>query len=415
MSSRDRIVEKLKTCSVSVGVQRQFERLYDQYVAGETGYLDWDDIQPMPQERLQHVTSWTQEDPALLDKVAILKLNGGLGTSMGCTGPKCLISLSDEATFLDVSVAQVTSQRERFQKEIPFILMNSFKTEAKTKEALPPLTGVHHFNQNQFPRVLADTYEPFSHEQDSEQEWAPPGHGDLYVALSESGLLSQLIEQGIEYLFVSNIDNLGPQLDLRILTHMAQKNLSFMMEVIPKTLSDVKGGTPVLYKNRLALLERAQVPQSHLSSFEDLSTFPVFNTNNLWLHLPSIQKALMDNTLNLPLIVNRKTLYNTDLVQFETAMGAALGCFDRSEVVVVNRDRFLPVKTTKDLLVVQSDVITKDWETGEFSFAEGCDRYPSVELHPSFSTMSGYIDRVKSVPSLINRTEFQHNVDEPIS
>ena len=41
---------------------------------------------------------------ALLDKLVVIKLNGGLGTSMGCVGPKSLIPVRNELTFLDLTV-----------------------------------------------------------------------------------------------------------------------------------------------------------------------------------------------------------------------------------------------------------------------------------------------------------------------
>lgn len=44
---------------------------------------------------------------ALLDKLVVLKLNGGLGTTMGCVGPKSLISVRNDATFLDLTVQQI--------------------------------------------------------------------------------------------------------------------------------------------------------------------------------------------------------------------------------------------------------------------------------------------------------------------
>ena len=415
MLSRSIILDKLKLCTNSTLVHDSFERMYDQYTSGESGYMNWEDIQSIPPIEFNDLKSWEQVDNSLVSKVSFLKLNGGLGTSMGCVGPKSLIPLDRKHTFLNMSVAQLRSQRNYYQEEIPFILMNSFKTEIQTKQSLPSdLTHVYHFNQNKFPRIRADNYEPFTHLDNPEQEWAPPGHGDLYVALDESGLLDKLLSMGKDYLFVSNIDNLGPQLDLRILTRMHRYKLDFIMEVTRKTLSDVKGGTPVLYKKRLALLERAQVSPDKLNSFEDLHMFPVFNTNNLWLHLPTLKELLLKNVFNLPLIVNRKKLFKTDIVQLETAMGAALECFDSSEVVIVDRDRFLPVKTTKDLLVLQSDVIDKNWESGLFKFSEGCFSYPEISLHHSFDNMDGYSQRVKRIPSLKDVSSFTHLEDKDI-
>ena len=76
--------------------------------------------------------------------------------------------------------------------------------------------------------------------------WYPPGHGDIYASFYNSGLLDQLIAQGKEYIFVSNIDNLGATVDLHILHHLASqpngKRCEFIMEVTDKTRADVKVG-----------------------------------------------------------------------------------------------------------------------------------------------------------------------------
>jgi UDP-N-acetylglucosamine pyrophosphorylase len=43
----------------------------------------------------------------MLDKLVVVKLNGGLGTTMGCTGPKSVIEVRDDMTFLDLTVRQI--------------------------------------------------------------------------------------------------------------------------------------------------------------------------------------------------------------------------------------------------------------------------------------------------------------------
>lgn len=67
-----------------------------------------------------------------------------------------------------------------------------------------------------YPRLDRETLLPVATSVDgSENEcWYPPGHGDVYQAFYQSGLLDQFIEQGKEYMFLSNIDNLGATVDL---------------------------------------------------------------------------------------------------------------------------------------------------------------------------------------------------------
>lgn len=94
--------------------------------------------------------------------------------------------------------------------------------------------------------------------------WYPPGHGDVYASLKRSGLLTKFMEMGKQFIFISNIDNLGATVDLNILNfllHPAEGTVraEFVMEVTEKTRSDVKGGTLIQYDDKIRLLEIAQV------------------------------------------------------------------------------------------------------------------------------------------------------------
>jgi UTP--glucose-1-phosphate uridylyltransferase len=156
---------------------------------------------------------------AFLSKLAVLKLNGGLGTSMGCVGPKSAITVRDDLTFLDLTVRQIGALNKKYGVDVPLVLMNSFNTHADTEVILRKYHGVNvrieKFNQSRFPRVVKETLAPLPKNFACDDDWYPPGHGDLYTSLSRSGLLDKLLADGIEYLFVSNIDNLGAVVDFR--------------------------------------------------------------------------------------------------------------------------------------------------------------------------------------------------------
>jgi UTP--glucose-1-phosphate uridylyltransferase len=141
----------------------------------------------------------------LLDKMVILKLNGGLGTTMGCTWPKSAIDVRNDLSFLDMTVRQVEFLNSMYGVDVPLVLMNSFKTHETTakiirKYRMHNLT-IHTFMQSCFPRVIKDTLLPMPAGPFGEgpsDEWYPPGHGDVYQALFSSGLLENLINQGKE-------------------------------------------------------------------------------------------------------------------------------------------------------------------------------------------------------------------------
>merc|ERR1712232_555695 len=131
---------------------------------------------------------------------------------------------------------QVESMKSTFQANVKFMLMNSFSTSADTLAALskyPALgTGADlEFVQNKAPKVTAADFTPASWPEEPGHEWCPPGHGDLYPAMLGSGTLEKLLSKGFKYMFVSNSDNLGATLDMKILTFFAESKAPFMMEV----------------------------------------------------------------------------------------------------------------------------------------------------------------------------------------
>jgi UTP--glucose-1-phosphate uridylyltransferase len=345
----------------------------------------------------------------------VLKLNGGLGTSMGMTRAKSLLEAKDGLSFLDIIARQVLDMRARAGARLPLVLMNSFYTRDDSLEALArypelPADVPLDFVQGKVPKIDADSLGPVSWPSDPDLEWAPPGHGDLYTALVTSGMLAELLEHGYEYAFVSNADNLGATLDERILGWFASEELPFLMEVADRTAADRKGGHLAQRPGGegLVLREIAQTPDDDVDSFQDVSRHRFFNTNTLWVNLRALSDLMdeRDGVLGLPMIVNRKTVDPGDsgspaVIQLETAMGAAIAVFDGAAAVRVPRSRFAPVKTTNDLLVVRSDayVLTEDARV----VAAG-DDLPLVDLDSShFKLLKAFEERFPAgSPSLID-------------
>lgn len=167
-----------------------------------------------------------------------------------------------------------------------------------------------------------------------EAEWCPPGHGDIYCCLYETGILERLLKNGYRYAFVSNADNLGAVFAACIAGYMAEKNIPFLMEVARRTPADRKGGHLALKNASLLLRERAQCPEDAVAEFENIEKYSYFNTNSLWINLEALDAALKAHNgfLDLPLIKNPKTINPSDpqsepVYQLETAMGAAISVF----------------------------------------------------------------------------------------
>jgi UTP--glucose-1-phosphate uridylyltransferase/phosphoglucomutase len=357
----------------------------------------------------------TGDVKALLAQTCVLKLNGGLGTSMGLEKAKSLLTVKDGNTFLDLIALQVKHQRVAIGSDVAFVLMNSFSTSADTKAFLSAkhadLLAEPHIEllQNKSPKVDKATLAPATWPAAPALEWCPPGHGDIYAALAGSGMLDALLAGGLKYMFVSNSDNLGATLDLDLLAHFAAKELPFLMECAERTAADKKGGhlAKRATDGGLLLRESAQCPKEDEGAFQDIGRHKFFNTNNLWVNLPAL-KAKLDaagGALVLPLIKNDKTVdprdkKSTPVLQLETAMGAAIECFPAAGAVVVPRHRFAPVKTCGDLLLLRSDAYVLTPES-TIVLAPGVTAAPLVKLDDAHYKLVDQLDAlVPVVPSL---------------
>ena len=369
-------VDKMRAEGLSDAAVRSFANSYADLTSGATGMIPEATITPVPS--LPHLdkdikTSLTA-DTSLLEKTVVLKLNGGLGTSMGLDKAKSLLEVKDGNTFLDLTAKQVIRMREKFGCNVKFMLMNSFNTSKDTLDFLknyPDVGEDIELMQNKVPKVDKSTMLPAEWSSNRHLEWCPPGHGDLYSALYGSGKLGELLAAGVKYMFVSNSDNLGATLDVDLLTYFAQTNSPFMMECCERTAADKKGGHLAMRTadQQLILRESAQCAAEDEAKFQSVDTHKYFNTNNLWVRLDLLEELMESKGgfMPLPTIFNSKTVdpqidTSAAVFQLETAMGAAIEMFAGSGAVCVPRSRFAPVKKCSDLFLLRSDayVINED-------------------------------------------------------
>jgi UTP--glucose-1-phosphate uridylyltransferase len=383
-------VEKMRGADVPDAAIATFRHYYEQLEAGETGMLPEDAIEPA--RDIVDLDELPDGD-APLDEAVVIKLNGGLGTSMGMSRAKSLLEVKDGLSFLDVIARQVLALREESGARLPLVLMNSFYTRDDSLALLENYEELasdvpFDFVQHKEPKLLVDGLAPAEWPDDPSLEWCPPGHGDIYPALLTSGMLEQLLERGYRYAFMSNSDNLGAVLEPRILAWMASEGIPYVAEVTPRTEADLKGGHIAVLKETggLVLRETAQTPDEDMGAFTDVDRHADFHVNNLWVDLRALDRLLRerDGVLGLPMIVNEKTVDPSDssspaVYQLETAMGAAIGVFQGARAVRVPRSRFVPVKKTTDLLVLRSDAYVLG-DGARIELAEGRSDVPLVDL-----------------------------------
>ena len=400
-------IDKMTAVGVGASAMASFVRQYAKLASGATGLIPEASIEP-----LLDVPAFDGEVPAdaaeAMRHMVVIKLNGGLGTSMGMTGPKSLLPVRAGRTFLDLIVTQVLAARRQWDVRLPLLLMNSFATNDATAAALEQYPGLTVANlplcfvQSKEPKLWADTLQPAQWPADPELEWCPPGHGDIYGTLHDEGLLDTLIEAGYWYAFVSNADNLGAVPSAGLASWFARTGAPYMAEVCRRTVNDKKGGHLArrLRDGRLILRDTAQTAPDEMDFFTDENRHPFFHSNNLWWDLRVVKQLLADGQFDLPLIRNVKTIDPTDkttpaVIQIETAMGTAIELFEGAQAVEVPRDRFVPVKKTNELLLLRSDVYTIS-DDGRLAAQAAI---PLVDLGPAYQLVGDFDARIPSAPS----------------
>ena len=378
----------------------QFRRLYEVWRNEEaSSWIREDEVEPLVSVPSFHDVYETINHDKAVDafaKTAFLKLNGGLGTSMGLDCAKSLLPVrrhkARQMRFIDIIIGQVLTARTRLGVDLPLTLMNSFRTSKDTMKVLQTNKKFHQEDipmeiiQHQEPKISAETGMPVSFSANPELEWCPPGHGDLFSTIWESGLLDALEAQGFKYLFISNSDNLGARPSRTLAQHFENTGAPFMIEVAKRTPADRKGGHIVRDKatGRLMLREMSQVHPDDKDDAQNIDKHPYFNTNSIWVRIDALKAKLAsyDGVLPLPVIRSKKTVDPTDptsepVIQLEPAMGAAVSLFDGATRVCVDRMRFLPVKTTDDLFIMRSD---RFHLTDQYEMEDGNYIFPDVHL-----------------------------------
>lgn len=412
----NKFIRMMKSEGLSDIVIRSFSEYYKTLQEGNLGMIPESQIRPpsgnsvIDYEELEQIGNNN-----ILKKIVVIKLNGGLGTSMGLSKAKSLLPVKGNMNFLDIITRHILALRSVSGYDVQLMFMNSFATNSDCLEYLQKYPDLAQqelplsFLQNKFPRIKAEDLSPFDHKQ-KDARWNPPGHGDIYTAISSSGIMEKLIAKGYRYAFISNSDNLGATVDTAIAAYMEKYDIPFVMEVCERSEMDKKGGHLAEDENgQLLLREIAQCPAEDLEAFQDISKYCYFNTNNLWIDLKALEWHLItnDSLMLLPLIVNPKTVDSVKVYQLETAMGSAISSFANAKAIVVPRSRFAPVKKTNDLVSIWSDIYELN-DQYQIRLKRGLEKVPYIELDPVYyGNIDQLMKRFEEVPSLCGCKELK--------
>jgi UTP--glucose-1-phosphate uridylyltransferase len=275
-------------------------------------------------------------------RVAVAVLNGGMATRFGGDVKGILEAVSGRS-FLEIKLEQ-----GRRLGDVPFLVMNSFATHARTRAFLEEhglAEGVETFLQDVSLRLTPEG-EVF---RDADGRISPyaPGHGDFPEALRRSGLLERLRERDVRLVQLSNIDNLGAELDPLLIGYHLEHGRPLTAEVA-KTLPGDVGGAPAFAQGRLQIVEGFRFPADF-----DFGTVPFMATNTFLMSLD-----LLAEPHELTWFYVRKQVDGRAAIQMERLVNELSSRVETAYVATPRggpEGRFFPIKTRDDLARLRAD------------------------------------------------------------
>ncbi|XP_031251456.1 UTP--glucose-1-phosphate uridylyltransferase-like isoform X1 [Pistacia vera] len=347
-----------------------------------------DEVLVVPYDSLAPISEDTVEVKMFLDKLVVVKFNGVLGTNMGFGGPKSAIEVHDKLTFMDLMVNQIESLNSKFGCNVPLVLMDTTETNNDTQKVVEKYSAskidIHSFSQKPLEG------------QTGKDKQHPSDHGAVFLSLMKSGTLDVLLSQGKEYALVVHADNAAAVVDPKILNHLIQNKIEYCMEVTPTTSIDLRNSMINLRQGKYQLVNITQNPAKHSDG-----KFKFIDTRNLWVDLKAVKRLVDTDALKMESLSASKEENGYQINLQDTAAGSAIRFFDHTMSINVPPSRFLPLNSTSDLLLLQSDLYSSIDGILVRNNARNNPSNPSIELGPEFEKVSDFLSRFKSIPSII--------------
>lgn len=283
---------------------------------------------------------------------AVCILNGGMATRFGGV-VKGVVEVRDNRSFLGLALDNAKAAADAAGGRIPIYLMNSFATDASTKEHFAANDNfgrgegdIEHFTQFVALRMTTDG-ELFRLDDDGLSAYGP-GHGDFAAAFRASGCLQRFVDRGGKYVFVRNVDNLGALADPVVLGHHIKSQKQVTVELAPKRPGDA-GGAPYTYEGKMQLVEGLRYPEGF-----DTDIVDVFNCNTI-----TFSTAALEQPIELNRYFVQKNVEGRKAVQIEHLIGELTAHLSSNYLKIPRegaQSRFLPIKTPDDLVTCKPDI-----------------------------------------------------------
>jgi UDP-N-acetylglucosamine/UDP-N-acetylgalactosamine diphosphorylase len=255
-------------------------------------------------------------------EVAVLVVAGGQGTRLGSDQPKGFFPVGPISgrSLYQIHAEKVLALSQRSRVRIPFLIMTSPATDAATRAFFADHRGfglatedVHFFCQGTMPALDLATGHLLL-EAPGRLFLSPDGHGGTLTALHDSGLLDQLLNQGVRHLFYFQVDNpLVKVADPEFLGRHIDVRSEVSSKVVPKLGPTDKLGNFAQVDGRCTIIEYSDLPRELAEQRDDSGRLLLWGGNTA-IHIFDLPFLARVNRLpeRIPFHLARKKVPHID-------------------------------------------------------------------------------------------------------
>ncbi len=241
------------------------------------------------------------------NKFAVVTMAGGQGTRLGHPGPKGTfdMGLPSHKSLFELLCDTIKRAREKYNTTIPWYIMTSEENNDATVEFFIknkyfgyPKDSIKFFVQGQLPMLGLDG--KILLDENKMVKLAADGHGGTLKAMGKQKIIDQMKKDGIEWIFVSGVDNVLVKLVDPLLIGMSiDQNVLGSVKTIEKTDPKEKVGVFCKKNKKLGVIEYTEI-SDELAQIRDKYGALVYGDANAIFHLYNIKGLEKVSDLRLP-------------------------------------------------------------------------------------------------------------------
>jgi len=296
---------------------------------------------------------------------AVVTMAGGQGTRLGHKGPKGTFKVSldnGEKYLFQIIVESLQKANEKYGVIIPWYLMTSEENNDQTLAFLEehnyfgyPKEKVKLFKQGKAPLISKEGKLLIG--KDKLIKEASDGNGSIYKSLKNGGILEDMKNNNVQWIFVGGVDNILLKIvDPLLVGITVSQNNKIASKSVIKTDPRERAGVFCKIDGKPGIIEYSELPEEMIEEVDENGEL-VFGDVNILSHLYNIEalEELAEKEMPYHIAIKKSDYLDADgnlvepedknVYKFESFIFDAFSNFDDMSIMRVKREEeFAPIK-----------------------------------------------------------------------